>query len=291
VPSRIKPDYDFSGNCIVDIADIGMMADAWLASDACLPVSAPTDDPVGWWKLDGNADDSSTYANHGAAQGSYDWITGHIDSGAIEFTGDGGRVLVPDAAQLNPTAAVTAMAWVNCSVAPGYSARVVTKGADEDNRESFALQLAGDNASWFVRDVNTELYGTDSDAHIAQGEWAHVAGSYDGDKVRCYVNGRLGGQETVGAFNLLVDANGVGIGNRADALDRALIGAIDDVRIYDVALSDENVAYIATQGTGYVPLQKPANIYDAEPAGSKAVNFKDLAKLMTVWLEEKLWPE
>jgi len=290
VPDKLKPEYDFSNNCIVDITDVGIMADSWLASDACLPVSAPTDTPVGWWKLDGNANDSAGTA-HGTAEGSFQWITGHIDTGAIEFTGDGGRVLVPNAAQLNPTTAVTAMAWVNYSVAPGYSARIVAKGADQGDHETFALQLAGDNAGWFVRDVNTELHGTDSDEQILQGEWAHTAGSYDGDKVRCYTNGRLGGEDTVGSFNLLVDANGVGIGNRADALDRAVIGAIDDVRIYNVALSDENVAYIATQGSGYVPLLAPVNIYDAEAAGSKAVNFKDLAELMTAWLEQKLWPQ
>jgi len=283
------PDYDFSGNCIVDVADVGIMADAWLASDACLPVTAPTASPVGWWKLDGNANDSAGTA-HGTAEGTFQWITGHIDTGAIEFTGDGGRVLVPNAAQLNPTTAVTAMAWVNYSQTTDYEARIVAKGADEGDRETFALQL-GDSVGWFVRDANTQRHAADSDEQTRRGEWFYAAGSYDGDKVRCYVNGRLGGEDSVGSFNLLVDANGVGIGNRTDALNRALIGAIDDVRIYNVALSDENVAYIATQGSGYVPLQAEVNIYDAEAAGSKAVNFKDLAELMTAWLEQKLWPQ
>jgi len=290
VPSRIKPEYDLSGNCIVDIADVEIMADAWLASDACLPVSAPTDAPAGWWKLDGNANDSAGTA-HGTAEGTFQWITGHIDTGAIEFTGNGGRVLVPDAPQLNPTTAVTAMAWINYSQMSSYSARVVVKGADEGNCETFALQLSGDNATWFVRDTNNVMHGASGDEQIARGDWAHAAGSYDGDKVKCYTNGRLEGEDTVGSFNLLIDANGVGIGNRTDALNRALIGAIDDVRIYNVALSDENIAYIATQGSGYVPLQSDVNIYDAEPAGSKAVNFKDFAELMTAWLEEQLWPQ
>jgi len=65
---------------------------------------------------------------------------------------------------------------------------------------------------------------------------------------------------------------------------------IDDVRVYNYALSDENIAYIGTQGTGYVPLSAVSNIYDVEPAGQKAVNFKDFAELLTAWLEEKLWP-
>jgi len=285
------PAYDFSGDCIVDITDVGMMADMWLAADAYLSISAPSEVPVGWWKLDGDANDSSTYANDGTAEGSLRWVAGHIDTGAIEFTGDGGRVLVPDAPQLNPGTAVTAAAWVNYSQVPSYSARIVVKGADTGNRETFALQLAGKTIGWFVRDANRALHGVGGDKQIIRGEWAHAAGTYDGEMLRFYTNGRLEGEEITGSFSLLVDANGVGIGNTTDAFDRALIGAIDDVRIYDAALSDENIAYIATQGTGYVPLQTPVNIHDGEAEGSKAVNFRDFAELMTAWLEQKLWPQ
>jgi hypothetical protein len=293
VPSRIKPEYDFSGNCIVDIADVGIMAEAWLASDACLPVTAPTDDPVGWWKLDGNADDSSTYANHGAAQGSFQWVTGYIDTGAVEFTGDGGKVLVPNAAQLNPTTAVTAMAWVNYSQSQDYSARAIAKGADANDNEAYAIQITSDDqVSFFIRtEPNHANRGVNSrENSLAHDTWVHVAGSYDGDTVKVYINGRLADSDSIGAETIIVDSNGLAIGDAVD-VDRAFIGKVDDVRVYDVALSDENVAYIATQGTGYVPLQADVNIYDAEAAGSKAVNFKDLAELMTAWLEQKLWPQ
>jgi len=293
VPDKLKPEYDFSGNCIVDIADVGIMAEAWLAADACLPAAAPTDDPVGWWKLDGNADDSSSYANHGAAQGSFEWVTGHIDTGAIEFTGDGGRVLVPNAAQLNPTSAVTATAWVNYSQTPGYSARILAKGADAGDNEAYVIQLTSDDqASFFIRtEPNHVVEGVDSpEDSLAHDTWVHVAGSYDGDTVNVYVNGRLADSDSIGAETIIVDSNGLAIGDAVD-VDRAFIGKVDDVRVYDVALSDENVAYIATQGTGYVPLQAEVNIHDAEAAGSKAVNFKDFAELMTAWLEQKLWPQ
>jgi len=293
VPSRIKPEYDFSNNCIVDIADVGIMAEAWLASDACLPVTAPTANPVGWWKLDGNADDSSSYANHGAAQGSFQWIAGYIDTGAVEFTGDGGKVLVPNAAQLNPTAAVTAMAWVNYSQSQDYSARAIAKGADAGDNEAYAIQITSDDqASFFIRtEPNHVNRGVDSPENsLPHDMWVHVAGSYDGDTVKVYVNGRLADSDSIGAEIIIVDSNGLAIGDAVD-VDRAFIGKVDDVRVYDVALSDENVAYIATQGSGYVPLQSDVNIYDAEAAGSKAVNFKDLAELMTAWLEQKLWPQ
>lgn len=68
-------------------------------------------------------------------------------------------------------------------------------------------------------------------------------------------------------------------------------GLLGDFRLYDSALSDEQVGYLASNGTGYVSLVSTMNIYDAEAEGSKAVNFKDYALLMASWLEEKLWPE
>ena len=51
--------------------------------------------------------------------------------------------------------------------------------------------------------------------------------------------------------------------------------------------------YLATEGTGsfYHAVASPANISDDEPVGSKIVNFKDFAKLASMWLDEKMFPE
>jgi hypothetical protein len=49
------------------------------------------------------------------------------------------------------------------------------------------------------------------------------------------------------------------------------------------------VAWLATDGTGYVPLSLPTNIYSGE--APEVVNMKDFAKLIDAWGEEKLWPE
>jgi len=121
-------------------------------------------------------------------------------------------------------------------------------------------------------------------------EWTHLAGTYDGNAVKLYVNGQLEVEDTSGGVGMLQDANDLSIGNRSDGNDRAFAGTIDDVRVYSRALSAAEVGWLATEGSGYVSLDSEVNIYDSEPQGQKAVNFKDLAKFMTSWLEEKLWP-
>jgi hypothetical protein len=297
VPDLAKPDYDFSGNCIVDMADIRVMADEWLRSDAYLSVVPPPSPPVGWWKLDGDATDSSASGYNGAAEGSYGWESGHIDQ-AIEFTGDGGRVLVADDGNtplLRPADQISVTTWARYSVAPPHSARAVAKGVDQGDHENFALQISGDGAGWFVRDSNTVLHGAGG-ARLYRDEWAHIAGTYDGNSVSCYLNGQLTGSETIGVVTLLQDSNALSIGDAVD-VERELIGSIDDVRVYNYGLSAENVAYIATQSTGgagtaYMPLLSEMNkkLYDKEGQGQKAVNFRDYAEIFTAWLEEVLWP-
>jgi hypothetical protein len=69
---------------------------------------------------------------------------------------------------------------------------------------------------------------------------------------------------------------------------------MDDARVYNRALSQAEVAYLADTSPGdgqlYIPVTSPAELYSGEAAGSRKVNFKDFAVLSTTWLEEKLWP-
>jgi hypothetical protein len=91
-------------------------------------------------------------------------------------------------------------------------------------------------------------------------------------------------------LTLSQDTSGLAIGNRSDATNRGFIGKIDDARVYDRGLSAGEVAYLATEGTGYVPLVSEANLYDQEPPGQKTINLKDFAVLADMWVEQMLWP-
>jgi hypothetical protein len=288
------PQYDLDDDCIIAWGDMGVIGDDWLKTDLDFrpPQAPPGPNLVGHWALDGNADDSSGNTNHGAAEGEYAYVDGRIGANAIEFTDDisedGGRVLVPDAPSLTPASEVTVSAWVNMPTSENDSSRVVVKGAD--NKEAYAIQMSGTNPDFMLRDPCGNNVNIDSDVDLEEDEWAHIAGSYDGSALKFYVNGQLTNSEDADTFGLFYDSNGLAIGNRSDAMNRAYIGKIDDVAVYNVALSQAQVVYIASEGTGYMPVDSPAEIYTSEPEGQKAVNIKDVATLLTAWLEEKLWP-
>jgi hypothetical protein len=194
---------------------------------------------------------------------------------------------------------VSACAWIYYSEGQN-SARVVVKGAD--NKETFGLEVGGDDELVFqvgdgndydAGDDSYERYGAKSaDDALGRDEWIHVAGTYDGNSVKCYINGQLAGTNNDAnaiAF-LCQDTNDLAIGSMPEDDRAPFIGTIDDVRVYNCALSAEEIAYIATDGTGILAVQSVANLYNAEDLGDRAVNFKDLAKLASSWRDEELWP-
>jgi hypothetical protein len=299
------PAADFSGNCIVDMADVGIMAEAWLRHDAnygLAGIQEPNDaNLVGWWRLDGDACDSSIYDHNSNIEGSFSWVTGHndvnVDDLAVQFTGGGGRVLVPDGndtPQLRPEHQVSVSAWVYSSQRHDYGARVVVKG--KDGEETYALEVDDDDhhTLFRVKDANEDKrYTAEAEDYIPTQEWLHMAGTYDGNTAKLYVNGELWASvndEDPNKLELSQDTNGLAIGNRPEDTDRAFKGTIDDVRVYNYALSDTEVAWLASDGTGYVPLTAPTNLYDKEKAGEQVINFKDFAMLLEDWLVEILYP-
>jgi hypothetical protein len=116
-----------------------------------------------------------------------------------------------------------------------------------------------------------------------------------------YVDGVLDGTNTLPAgYNLSgTSQHNAYVGAITDhrdatgaTLEKFYNGVIDDLRIYNYALSSPEVGYLATKGGSgvYFPLDSVANLYDAEPQNQKKINFKDYAILAEQWLKQVLWP-
>jgi hypothetical protein len=166
-----------------------------------------------------------------------------------------------------------------------------------DNWDEFDFEV-GDvcNAQWDA-EGDGEDYELDYDIVYPDG-WVHLAGTFDGDTntAKAYVNAVLIDETNDANFvtdgnNLSQDTNDLAIGSGAEELYDTFKGAIDEVRIYNYALDANEIAWLATDGTGYRRLRSQANLYDQEKEGEKSVNFRDLAVLIDEhWLEEVLWP-
>src|SRR5690606_39718643 len=94
----------------------------------------------------------------------------------------------------------------------------------------------------------TSTYPTD-------GTWLHLVGTYDGTRMRIYVNGVEQGSKT-GPESIGVNSLPLGIGAESNAT-RATKGAVDGVRLYDPALSAAAVADLYAGAAETTPTPDP----------------------------------
>src|SRR5205807_166046 len=75
---------------------------------------------------------------------------------------------------------------------------------------------------------------------VALGQWCHVAGVYDGSHLSCYINGQLVGPP-VDTYpygtGIFASSNPLWIGSDPSNTNRLFDGLIDDVQLYNRALS------------------------------------------------------
>ena len=296
-----------SGNCLIDYPDLLILTNNWLISEYdVVPVEPNNNNLIGWWKLDEGAGtiaaDSSIYDNDGNLAGDPNshpqWVAGHIGSGALDFNGVHDYVDCSNDVNLNEpniTGKVTLSAWVKTNdCGNGQFNPYITKGdfaytlqhraplGTNINELEIALYSAGTGTWYFA--------STPVDSSF-NGVWHHLAGTYDGSKLKLYIDGELKAITNYVGPIATSTAN-VNLGKSSDFTDRWYDGALDDVRIYKRALSQGEVAYLAERSTFTQPLEplltppNPGiNLYK-----DGTIDLRDYAVLASKWLEEVLWP-
>ena len=82
-----------------------------------------------------------------------------------------------------------------------------------------------------------------TDRVLPVGEWAHVAATFDGTTAKVYLNGEMV-QEGNFSFGSDTEAP-IQIGSSTSGGGNAFNGALDEVRIYDIVLSEAEILELA----------------------------------------------
>ncbi|MDW8444847.1 MAG: LamG domain-containing protein [Acetobacteraceae bacterium] len=146
------------------------------------------------------------------------------------------HVVVPDASSLRPTA-LTLEAWVRRDADTPNFAGVAMKSTSAAWADGYGLFYTSDGfINFFVNNWNA----TRVRASLPANEWTHVAGTYDGSRLRLYVDGVLAAEREVTApINHSLAELRIG---SSSGRDDAWRGAIDEVRLWSVARSAEEIA-------------------------------------------------
>jgi hypothetical protein len=293
---------DFTGEGVVDFRDLEIMVSDWLDGDYTILAESPQA-AIAWWNLDNNANDSAG-SNHGTPVGNPVYEAGQF-SQAITLDGDDYVDLGNPSLLDFGTVDWSISAWVKTRMTGTGDENkgvIYAKGGDRTGGVRYGLYVNEDQAVQgsidLVTDDDANKRQAISGISVSDGEWHHIVGQRDGSTIRVYIDGVVDGVNSTlpDGYDLSGTSQhnayiGVVTDNTDASLEKFLRGSVDDVRIYDYALSVSEILDVMGESELYVPLTSQANISDEEPINSKKVNFKDFAVLADDWLKELLWPE
>jgi chitodextrinase len=247
--------FDPSGNNS-DISDI--------TESTTAPIDTGEPGLVAWYKFEGDAKDATPYHNDGAIGGNptFEPVTNRPNASGmnIVFDGDQDSVLCPNAVQLISDYATVGF-WIrldgqNLNDAESY----IIDFGHWDERWKISLpqhrQIVwttnGNNAQFdhFISDMDA---GAGND--LVQGFWFYVTMVHDGTNDIIYLDGQQVNSKPV-ASKLNSTDNPLGMGSNPVDGRQYFHGALDEVKIYNKALTSAEIDQLYTTGVtaiGEVP--------------------------------------
>lgn len=203
--------------------------------------SIPASGLVGDWQANNNAKDILEL-NDGTLMNGATFAEGEHDQ-AFSFDGANGYVEVPDSPSLSITGPLTLQASVKLdtnTVPQSIIEKYDTPGA---NGYVLRLNAVGKLEAAVCNRITCGRAAATGETTVSTGIWHRVAAVYDGNDIRLYLDGIL---DTTFHTDL-APTDGVSslkIGARGDDADWRFNGLIDDVKIYNRALSYSEISQI-----------------------------------------------
>ncbi|MES2920761.1 MAG: rhamnogalacturonan lyase B N-terminal domain-containing protein [Verrucomicrobiota bacterium] len=224
---------------------------------------------VAWYTFDGNAQDVSGNANHGAASA----VTYPIDGNAAQtglFNGTSSHVVIPRSIQDDFTVAL----WMKATGTGGtgtqwWSGDGMVDGEVNGSAADWGLSLLNGKVAFGIGATDITFAST---SNVNDGQWHHVAATRKstGGAIQIYVDGSLQTSGT-GPAGTRTAPPSLRIGSlQTGAAASFFNGGLDGVRLYNKVLTATEIAAISSAG-----LQTPAAPTGlvATPVGASQVNL------------------
>ena len=187
------------------------------------------------------------------------WTTGKV-GGALALDGSNDLVDVHDSPSLEISGGITLAAWIKPNAVA--TQRVITKDYGTANGYELSLSNSGHAFVRFNQATSGNTYRLDANASYPTdgNTWVHLAATYDGATIKIYVNGVL---DNSMATTFTIGTNNVDLGLGADVGSgsgtNTLHGQMDEVRIYNGALSAQEIQALTVSQATQAPAITSAN--------------------------------
>jgi hypothetical protein len=245
---------DIDQSSVVDLGDFVFIAEQWLLSQSIMPPVSILPAPIVLWKMD---ETTGTVVSDGV--GGHDgqavnvtgvpWVTG-LYNNALKLDGVDDYVDVTGYAGITGTASRTCTAWIK-TTANGKE-QVILSWGNAVNGQKWMFRVQSDGK------LAAAVWGgyIQSGVSVADGQWHHVAavlvddGSPSVNEIKLYVDGirQTATFSSTQAIDTIAGQNvQLGTVYNGTAQGSFFSGLLDEVRIYDVPLTGNQILRVAME--------------------------------------------
>jgi hypothetical protein len=239
---------------VVDSPGSVLESDEGNNSAACAvfaPADRPAFMPVAHWQFDdtpGMTAEDSAGTSDGTIHGPI-YVDGKI-GGALQFDGKNDYVDCGNADVLAPEKMTLAL-WAFLPSPPSAKGYLVGKAQGMMALRDYTLACTADGRiEFYFTDSTIKTVTVGAAAAIPSGKWVHIAAVRDGSKALLYVDGVPAGSQDY-SFTPTNKQQPLTLGALNPSFSTAFFkGTLDDVRVYDVPLSESEVSSLYQQDAG-----------------------------------------
>ncbi len=213
--------------------------------DTCFVTVSPfINVPIGYWAFENSGFDSSGNGHTAVLSGGAVYGTGAVGQGVL-LDGTDDVVTMGQNTQFGSMAKMTVALWLRLNALPpsGTQVPVLSKPFAHNivlnNSGSFQFAVATTSNGWYSSAGNAVT----SKTNLETDEWYFIVGTYDGSRLRIYLDGQLENTASANISGTIVsNSNALRIGDGSIwSTFRYLDGAIDEIRIYNEALGEGEI--------------------------------------------------
>lgn len=202
---------------------------------------------VAWYPFNNSADDFSGRGHHALTETNLTVTTGASgqQNSAYNFNGIDSKINTTYSSALDVgTPELTFSAWVNIETFGSATKAIISRNApyllwvEPDSSLRSGLRT---NSAW--------IWSTTTPGSLTLNQWTHLAVTYNGTQRNSYINGVLATTDTSLTGSINTNSIGLNIGFDACCGGRYYFdGSMDDIRIYNRALSQQEIAQLYSIG-------------------------------------------